>query len=289
MRPGSRPPPAAQRLPSQRATAEFRGVEAERAELQRRLQVKDDEIAKAHEYRNVAEKKQRELENDVRKLQGQLAERKNIEKIKSPSVYDTHAKEVSDYLQRFDVLDIVPLLMRALTKLEKHFKIKLFDMIRHDERFKPVVAAIVDERDAVIHKNLTGFFDGDSFSLMRLICKISKRECHLMFQVFKWHHHADGTKTRRKLAPDSKQNAPPLFEVAAIEAAESRAEAASKLVLHEHTDGRGADVSGKPCGLDQAVFNAVEATKADRTRGMATAGTADDPHMVVVTGDGGRG
>ena len=98
MRPGSRPPPAAQRLPSQRATAEFRGVEAERAELQRRLQVKDDEIAKAHEYRNVAEKKQRELENDVRKLQGQLAERKNIEKIKSPSVYDTHAKEVSDYL-----------------------------------------------------------------------------------------------------------------------------------------------------------------------------------------------
>ena len=34
------------------------------------------------------------------------------------------------------------------------------------------------------------------------------------------------------------------------------------------------------------MWNAVQATKADRTRGMATTGTADDPHMMLITGDG---
>ena len=44
------PPPAAQRLSSQRATAEFRGVEAECTELRRQLTQRNEELRTANEY-----------------------------------------------------------------------------------------------------------------------------------------------------------------------------------------------------------------------------------------------
>lgn len=73
MAPGSRPPPAAQRLPSQRATAEFRGVESDGAppELQRQLKQRDEDLVQVRAECRSAEKKQRELETEVCKLHGQ--------------------------------------------------------------------------------------------------------------------------------------------------------------------------------------------------------------------------
>lgn len=279
-------PVAAHREQSHRASAEYRQLAADHAETQRQLETVRAELEKRTREFNSAKSKRDALAKELKELKPKSTDRGKIEKIKSSSVYDAHAKNIADDLQRFDRLDIIPLLMRAITKLEKHFEIKLFALIPADPRFYATYNEIIDARDAAIHKRLTSLLDGDTFSLMRLICKISKRECHLMYQVFKWQHHADGTKTRNLLGPDSKYPAPALFDVASIEASETRAAEASKLVLREHADGRGADISGKPGGLDQAIYNALESTKTDRTRGMATKGTADDPHMGILTGDG---
>ena len=72
-------------------------------------------------------------------------------------------------------------------------------------------------RDAVISKHLrTEVYAAEAFALLRLVCKISKRECGLIHQSFKHEHMADGTRKRHRLAPDSAQPAPPLFDPNAI-------------------------------------------------------------------------
>ena len=38
--------------------------------------------------------------------------------------------------------------------------------------------------------------------------------------------------------------------------------------------------------VDQAIWNLLERSKTDRTGGMATAGSEEDPHVVRITGDG---
>ena len=171
--------------------------------------------------------------------------------------------------------------------LEKHHDMLLRTLIKDDQRFSSVMREIYLARDKQILEHLTtAVFYADAFSLLRLICKLSKRECHLIEQSFKYEHRANGTKVRHMLCADSTVPAPSLFNVAAIAASERSAELSSKLLLHEHSDRRGADVSGRPGGLDQAIFNGLEATKTDRTGGMATKGTAADPHLIALSGDG---
>ena len=215
------------------------------------------------------------------------AEHGPIPKITSRSVRDRCADELCREMQRFDATDIIPLVMSALVKLEKHHGQPLIAEIRNAHQFAPVIREMNAARDAQVATHLRehSFFD-DAFSLLRLVCKLSLRECHLIEQSFKWEHHPNGTKSRRMLMTDSKEPAPLIFNVAGIKASEQRAMDSSKLLLHEHTDGRGADVSGKPGGVDQAIFNGLQSTRGDRTGGMATAGTEEDPHLVNLSGDG---
>ena len=60
-----RQPPPSERLSAQRASAETRQLEAEKAELARQLEVRDDELAQAQLRRQTAERRQRELEKEL--------------------------------------------------------------------------------------------------------------------------------------------------------------------------------------------------------------------------------
>lgn len=260
-------------------------AEAAATEAWRQVGVTRDELKEVEWSRVFAVRRAEEAEEELRKL---MAKHVFIKKIVSQTAFDIHATEIAAELQRFDASDVSKLTMLALVKVEKHhedFSLRL--KLSEQRQFAPVLKAIHAERDAAISKYLIeNLFHEDAFSLLRLICKLSLRECHLIEQSFKWRHNAIGTKNRHKMMSDSDIDAPTLFNVAGIKASEQRSLAASKLELRGHEDGGGADVSGKPGGVDQAIWNGLQATGTDRTRGMATRGTEDDPHIVNISGDG---
>ena len=71
-------------------------------------------------------------------------------------------------------------------------------------------------------------------------------------------HHADGTRSRQKLAPDSAEHAPTIFGLKDIVCEECTAEEESGLELRDHADRRGADICGKPQAIDRAMMDSVQ-------------------------------
>ena len=113
---------------------------------------------------------------------------------------------------------------------------------------------------------------------------MSKRICGLIEKSIKWVHTEDGKKERQKLREGSKQNAPTIFGLAGINAADARAEEESGLKLKDHGDRAGADICGKENALDHAMLQSIDRTS--RSGGMATKGSKEDPHVMCMTGDG---
>ena len=97
-------------------------------------------------------------------------------------------------------------------------------------------------------------------------------------------HQGRQEKERQKLRSGSKQNAPTIFGLAGINAADARAEEESGLKLKDHADRAGADICGKENALDHAMLQSIERTS--RSGGMATKGTKEEPHLMCMTGDG---
>ena len=124
----------------------------------------------------------------------------------------------------------------------------------------------------------------DNFALLRLVGGMSKRVCSLIEQSVKWVHRSDGTRERQVLCPGSSVPAPSLFSLKGINAAEAKAEVSSGLCLQEHGDHKGADICGKQYAVDTAMLRSISNTS--RSAGMATQGTRDDPHVIIMTGDG---
>ena len=122
-------------------------------------------------------------------------------------------------------------------------------------------------------------------ALLREVARMSKRTSQLISQSFKWKHNADGSKAKQMLAPDSAMPAP-LFALCDICDVEDAEEKATQVFLRDHPGRNGCDVAGRAFGVDRVCMNAIQATKTDRTGGMATAGTKEDPHLLGMTGDG---
>lgn len=106
---------------------------------------------------------------------------------------------------------------------------------------------------------------------------MSGRICGLIEQSIKYEHNKDGTKRRQMLLPSSRVPAPSIFSLSEIRAAERQAEQASGLCLRDHDDRNGADICGKQFALDRAIRDSM--LHSSRSGGMATAGSAADPHL----------
>ena len=85
---------------------------------------------------------------------------------------------------------------------------------------------------------------------------------------------------------DSVALAPELFSLLGIAKIEDEAMEKTGLELGESNNRRCAYVTGA-YGVDQVIFNSIEATRVGRTGGMATSrGDTADPHIINVTGGG---
>ena len=155
--------------------------------------------------------------------------------------------------------------------------------------FKETREAIFAVRDKQIFDHLRNkVYTPEHFALLRLVIMISKRECQMIAQSLKHVHLADGKRQRQKLAPDSKQYAPPIFALEDIMAEEAKSLEKTQVTLHEHGDRRGADVSGAPYSLDRHLQNLRDAASGPNSRsgGFASAGTDADPDILCCSGDG---
>jgi hypothetical protein len=174
-----------------------------------------------------------------------------------------------------------------MRKAEKETGRPLRRAIFKSRFFKPALDEIYATRDVQIYSHLPNHVYKDKVcALMCHICKISKNECGLICQTYKWERQADSTRVRAKMCADSCCPAPLIFDPCAICEGEKEAEQDTGVSFTGQDDHKGADIAGAPYFLDRAVLGQLEATKVTRTGGMATAGTRDDPHLLYVTRDG---
>ena len=124
----------------QEVVGEVKAAEAAGAEAARQRDVLQDEIKKVELNRKAAIVRAEAAEKELRELK---AKHGTIDKIKSQTVHDAHAKEIADELQRFDPLDISKLIMSALVKVEKHFEnFMLRSQLAETSQFAPVLKKI---------------------------------------------------------------------------------------------------------------------------------------------------
>ena len=128
-------------------------------------------------------------------------------------------------------------------------------------------------------------YNDAAFALLRLCVNLSKRECALVQQSFKYRRDKSGRRRRTKMNKDSVALAPELFSLLGIAKIEDEAMEKTGLELGESNNRRCAYVAGA-YGVDQVIFNSIEATRIGRTGCMGTRGNKADPHIINVTGDG---
>ena len=284
-------PPASERVPSQRGTAEMREQLAANAELKRQLDTATRELGEARSYRNSADERVRALEKEIDdvappSLHGRCASIKKL--AHGSNAYYDHVDFLYKCLRRFDSDDVTALWVAALKKLqlEREEKNDLRERVLKESGMRPAVEKLKHEVDAESAKHLrSSVYTTEHFSVLRLVAKMSKRVCGLVEQSIKYQHNADGTKKRQMMRPGSTVPAPSLFDIAGITEVERAAMEETKLELNDHADRHGADICGKPHALDRAIYDSLG--QLTRSGGLATDGkTPETAHLVCVTGDG---
>ena len=229
------------------------------------------------------EEEKKTLEVAVEKLQKQLAEGPTRKKkaVNSAQTFSDRVTELSKHVKRLYELDDLPrLFVDCLRRLSKG-RTDLRPLLRKAPGFEAVLREIHLERDRSTAEHLRrNVYNKEAFALMRLVVGLSKRECALIQQAFKYRRSKQGRRTRCMLNADSAVGAPELlFDLAGIIAMETQAQERSQIRLGEQADRKCAYVAG-PFGVDQAIVNSIEATKSDRTGGMVTCGSCEEQDHV---------
>lgn len=225
------------------------------------------------------------LKTKLDKYRLQKAENK-VTPIDQPSKLTRHAQKFANSLAAYDPKDRARVMVAALRVASKGSGRDLREDILLTKGAAKMRKALYKARDLAIQKHLKEtVFTPEAFSLLRLITKLSKRECGLIQQSFKYQRVEGGKNQRFKLAPDSEIYAPEIFSLPEIVKYELEALASTRVELQGHADKRGADVAGKPYALDRLIMSQLDNDCA-RWEGMATKGTEDDPHVWLITGDG---
>ena len=240
------------------------------------------ELGRVRTQRQVARKKVGELAAKLEEYESAATP----PALSSKQTLSRHARKFAKQLQAYAASDRAKLMVAALHAASKGTGKDLREDVLLTTSFKKLRRALYKVRDQAIAKHLKEtVFSADAFSLLRLITKLSKRECGMIQQAFKYERFKDGSKKRFKLAPDSQVPCAEIFSLPEIVKYEAEALKSTQLELKEHDDKRGADVSGKPFAIDRVIMSQLKQDGA-RYGGMATSGTYEDPHLWLITGDG---
>ncbi|KAL1499723.1 hypothetical protein AB1Y20_012410 [Prymnesium parvum] len=206
---GRQAPAAAQRPQGERTSrrvARRDGVGDEQGDLARRI---DDfeaqlqaEKEKNDEWRQWYGRLESKLASDRREVEKLNAEKvvfedtvkelrrrsRKTKEILNTSTFSERVQELARHSCRmYIIFDLPRLFMSVLKKLSSKGRPDLRDMIRKTKAFQPAPKKINLERDAACARHLREqVYSKEAFALLRLIARLSKRECSLIQQSFKY-------------------------------------------------------------------------------------------------------
>lgn len=157
-------------------------------------------------------------------------------------------------------------------------------------RCLPSAVRLIDHRDFEISEHLqTEVFSAERAEIQRLLCGLSGNRLDWSNSLYKYDHAArdeGGNRIKRwrnLLGPGSKQFAPELYPRKGMKEFETvvLSDPARKNI--QQADGKGAEVDS----FDEVLYAAhLKVGRDAHTLGWATAGTKDNPHDWIITGDG---
>jgi hypothetical protein len=204
----------------------------------------------------------------------------------SPGSHTAHAAALGKYLQRIPPQHRNFVVATALHSDKSGPGDRpLIETIHREKPFKHALKLIHQARDLRCAQHLQGVvFSVHKSSVIRVLLRMSGRGWEWARSVFKWKHgEKKGEKKREMMASDSTVPAPELPSVKKMLEAERKEIAASGTGNLQHLDGQGSYCENP----EVLLLAAIEAEgTADNLR---TAGTAEDPHVIITAGDGCRG
>ena len=227
---------------------------AEDADYKRKYEAVVEELRRLRAKRASEVREIGRLRTKLETYKLQKAEEK-VKFVNQPSKLTKHAKKFANSLTAYAPEDRAKVMVAALKVASKGTGRDLREDILLTKGAAKMRKALYKARDLAIQKHLKEtVFTPEAFSLLRLITKLSKRECGLIQQSFKYQRAEGGKSQRFKLAPDSEiYYAPEIFSLPEIVKYEREALESTRVEIQGHADKRGADVAGKPYALDRLV------------------------------------
>ena len=264
-------------------------AEADRDAALQKLAQAEELLAQSKRNHSFEYRRAERYKNEVSQLRQTKDEQDGIVgSIGSQQMWSKEALRLRSILARWQPDDVPELCSRAMAGMVAADGTPLLDLVGTDPRaLRTAMQSIIDARDQQIYEHLkTSVLQPRKSELARLLTRMSWRKAGWLNGLFKWDWSgvdADGVryKSRHMLAPDSKMPFPDLFDLKSMRILEARKlEGGAGNTQQE--DGRGAEVKS----VDWCCLHALKAAEGSSMGGMATAGTEDDPHWMMLTGDG---
>ena len=267
-------------------------AEAKITALSERIATLERDLKETQRLRTVEHKSMEHYRNENMRLSAAISEAAGaVNRIASPSMWKKEASILATKLERWHVADRAELCYRALYRTRDDDGQRLAIGLAELEGgiFEKMKAQIKHERDLEIAEHLKNkVFSGRLGDTLRLCCSFSWRTVRWLYDAwcFDWEaRDKDGNlrKARQTLAPDSTVPVPSPFPVREMREYED--------TLVRRTGGNVASDDGRAAEItdvDATLLRALSSAETSRMGGMATDGTAENPHIVIITGDGGQ-
>ena len=163
-----------------RPSREVRDALAETATVKEQVKELQRELAEVMRKRNASDRENKELRSKVEELE---TKRNDVSKqpIKAKRTFARRSEQVATELARHHPDDLPRLTMAALKRVAKKKSVSfdvLFRALVMSNEFKVMRDEIFALRDEQIYKHLReNVYMPEHFALLRLVIKISKREC----------------------------------------------------------------------------------------------------------------
>ena len=218
-----------------------------------------------------------------------------VSEISSHSMWTKETSVLELMLGRWQSKDVAELMLRVIYKskddsgkrLFHHVPAALARLAKPGNLFDDISRVWHRARDSQVAEHLKVVYDAATVDALRLCNGWSWNRMRWVRDAFRWDWTAtdkDGElhKVRRKVAPGSDVALPDFFPIKQMREVED-ARLAGQQGNVQHEDGRGAEVANVDVALLRMVTQVQEQKLAG---GFATSGMIDDPHIIILTGDG---
>ncbi len=268
-------------------------AEARICELQQQLATREREFATVERQCKYWSSQSLKLKRSNMLLSAALSAKSNtVKKISSHSMWVKETGTLEQMLCRWNVDDLPELIARVLYRIrgsdEKRLIAafaKLLEKPKKGSYLDEFAQILYEVRDKVTAEHFKQTFTARKAETLRVACRWSWNKVRWVRDTWKWkwdavNEEGEPVKERIMIAPNSKVPMPEPFPIKEMRVHQEETVAG---LNSAHDDGRGAEVTDVDALLLELVRRVEEQKLAG---GFATSGDEDDPHWIILTGDG---